>query len=136
MATIKQKSVIVDVEGGKRIEVRRMRNKPMRDFSRKFAEVLTGALRGAPAEITIGRILIDKAAEIIAGADELITLLCTQSTDLSLDEFDNLDSLAASAVLDAALAVNFDDEIKNSWAGIGAKIAALMPAKHSGTTKS
>ncbi len=135
MATIKQKSVIVDIEGGKRIEVRRMRWKGTRDFFRKFAEVIGALYKGASADATLGKLLVEKAPELISGSDELVTLLCTQSTDLSLDELDNLDVLSASEVLRCSLELNLDDELKNSWAGIGARIAGLMPAKSSAMTK-
>lgn len=136
MPTIKQKTVVVDIEGGKRIEVRRMRWKAAREFYRKIGALLATVYRDAPLESSeerkpgqFAKLMFAKLPDVISSSDELVTHLCTQSTDLSTDEFDNLDNLSALAVLDAALSVNCDDEIKNSFAGIGQKVAGLLPAK-------
>lgn len=134
MSTIKQKTVLVTAEDGSRIEVRRMAWKGLRDFLRSLANVVRSIYQGSTPEQPTWALILAKLPEIITGSDELVVILCTKSTDLKPDEFDNLDALTASNVLSAAIGVNFDDEVKNSLAGIVGKIAALMPAAKPTTT--
>lgn len=136
MASIKQKSVIVEVEadaegkGARKITVRRMPWKYQRDFLKAFAKAVQAILQGKKeGGLTIGQIVLDRLADIVGQSDELVTILCTGSTGLSLDEFDQLDGLVASEVLRQAIDVNFDEELKNSFAGIAVALAALMPAE-------
>jgi hypothetical protein len=124
--TIKQKTTFIEIEGGKRIEVRRMRWRAMRDFLRKLGAIVATFKKSSPDE-KLGAVIFARLPELVEGSDELITLLCTESTGLSLDDFGNLDALSASAVLAAALEINCDDEIKNSLAGIAKSVAGLIP---------
>ena len=143
MNTIKQKTAIVTIEGGpgaaeQTIEVRRMRWKAAREFLRKLAGVVTqlihdgklGQLAAAEGleKLNLLDVLAGQLPTIVEQSEELIMLLVTQSTSLTAEQFDALDALAASEVLNAALGVNCDDDLKNSWAGIAAKLTALMPA--------
>jgi hypothetical protein len=143
MNTIKQKTATVTIEGGpgaaeQTIEVRRMRWKAAREFLRKLAGVVTqlihdgklGQLAAAEGleKLNLLDVLAGQLPAIVEQSEELIMLLVTQSTSLTAEQFDALDALAASEVLNAALGVNCDDDLKNSWAGIAAKLTALMPA--------
>jgi hypothetical protein len=138
MSTIKQKTAVVEIEGGPRFELHRMRWKPTKEFLRKLAAVVTqlireGRLGQLSAADGTGKLsfldaLAAQIPAIIEQSEELVTLLVTQSTDLTPEKFDELDALAASELLSAALEVNCDQELKNSWAGIVAKVAALLPA--------
>jgi hypothetical protein len=128
MSTIKQKSAFIEIEGGKRIEVRRMRWRSMRDFLRALAKVVATVYpsqSSAPA-LPVGMALFAKLPELVAGSDELVTLLCTGSTDLSLEDFANLDSLSACQVLAESIKLNCDDELKNCLAGIAESVAGLI----------
>lgn len=128
MSTIKQKSAFVEIEGGKRIEVRRMRWKSSRDFLRELARLVTSIRPSAPTENGAwASAIFANIPEIIAGSDVLVTLLCTSSTGLSLEEFGELDALTALEVLRESLAINCDDEVKNSLAGIAGALSGLMP---------
>jgi hypothetical protein len=129
MSTIKQKTVTVENIDGKTVEVRRMRWKSAREFLKKFSAIASALYKDAPAGISFGELLISRLAEIIGGSDELVLLLVTGSTEFKPDEIDALDALSVLEILAAAMKVNFDDELKKSLAGIGAEVAALMPAK-------
>jgi hypothetical protein len=120
-----------------------MRWKDARVFFKKLAALATAIYgkNSAPAtdtpattdivqpEPSFADRLFQNLPAIIEGSDDLVTTICTKSTELSADKFDELDQAAAMAVLQAALEVNYDEETKNCLAGIGAKLAALMPAK-------
>ena len=131
MQTIKQKTVLVQIEGGQSIEVRRMRWKSMREFLKKLAGAVSKIYGMVPAgdAPTILALLAGRLPEILAASDELSTLLVTGSTDLTAEALDNLDTVAAAAVIQAAIDLNLDEETKNSWAGIGRSVRALMPAE-------
>jgi hypothetical protein len=141
METIKQKTVVLEIEGGPRIEVKRMRWKAAREFLRKLGAVVSKIFvdgrvaagaeatgHGMPELSVIERIAVQLPA-IIEQSEELATLLCTQSTGLTAQELDNLDLLAGAEVLRTALEVNLDDETKNSFAGSAARIRGVMPAR-------
>jgi hypothetical protein len=139
MDTIKQKTAVIEIEGGPRIEVRRMRWKAAREFLRKLGAVVSKIfIDGRLATVTDGDgktplPLIEGLAlqlpQIIEQSEELATLICTQSTGLTATELDNLDLLAGAEVLRVSLEVNLDDETKNSFAGIAERIKAAMPAR-------
>jgi hypothetical protein len=128
MNTIKQKSAFVEIDGGKRIEVRRLRWRAMRDFLRVLAKVVTAVYPSTPPApgSSWGAALFSKIPELVAGSDELVTILCTGSTNLTAEEFADLDGLVACEVIRASLAVNCDEEIKNSLAGIVGAVSGLM----------
>ena len=137
MTTIKQKTAIVELEavngqGGRRIVVHRMNWRAQRDFLKKLAvavQALLAARAAAPErEASLAQLVLSRLTELVAQSDELVNVLCLGSTGLSLDEFDALDSLAAAELLRLSLELNFDDELKNSFAGIVATLAGLMPA--------
>jgi len=138
--TIKQKSAFVQIEGGKRIEVRRMRWKAARAMLRMLGEVVVklysgGNLKQVADAQSLGDAagaaqgFIPQVATIIAQSDELAMHLATQSTDLTSEEFDELDIATASEVIAQAFAVNFDIELKNSWASVIAAVKGLTLAK-------
>lgn len=132
MATIKQKSGVVEIEGegGRRIVVHRMPWKAQREFLKKFAIAVQGILAARTAEaVDMMPAIMGRLPEIVSQSDELLNVLCLGSTGLTLDEFDGLDSLAATEVIRLSLEINFDDELKNSFAGIVGTLAALMPAQ-------
>lgn len=132
--TIKQRVEVIELADGRRMEVRRMSWKAMRDFLRRLAAVITTVYTQSKPEDTRVAILLNKLPEIIGASDELVALLCTKSTGLTLDQFDETDALSASQILDAALKVNCDEELKNCWAGIAVKVVALMPANKTTTS--
>lgn len=139
MSTIKQKTAFVEVEGAERIAIHRMKNKATRDFLKQLAALLIKLHRDG----LFGRKATDAAPEtptslidtilpqlpaLIGEAEELVAHIITSSTKLTLAEYDELDALAASEVLRVALATTYDDELKNSWAGIVGSVLA-GPAK-------
>lgn len=128
MSTIKQKSAFVETEGGKRVEVRRMRWKGARDFLRSLARVVMAAYppENAAMGLPLAATILGNLKEIVTGSDELATLLCVQSTGLTVDEFDELDALSACRILEESLKINCDDEIKKCLAGIAESVAGLI----------
>jgi hypothetical protein len=133
MDTIKQKTALVKFEGAPHIEVRRMRWKATREFLKLFGRAYTGFIKGAMSA-GLGEnqklAIIAQLPELIAQSDVLSAYLVTNATDLTAEQLDALDGLVASEVLRVALEINLDGEIKNSFAGIGAAIMAMMPAKN------
>jgi hypothetical protein len=139
MDTIKQKTAVVEVEGGQRIEVRRMRWKPAREFLALFGRAYTDFIKAAMSA-GLGEnqklAIVAQLPDLIAQSDVLSGYLITAATELTAEQLDALDALVASEVLRVALEINLDDEIKNSFAGIGAVITAMMPAKRGQTMTS
>lgn len=142
MNTIKQVTRYVEAPDGRKIAVSRMPWKGMRDFLRKVAVLVTlviansGAKRteaaegqDAPAPRSLFAVILEQLPEIITGSDELVMLVCTQSTQLSLEEFDALDSLTALKIIEEALSINCDDETKKSCSAIAHHLAGLMPER-------
>lgn len=128
--SIKQKKRSVAVEG-RTIEVRRMRWKAAREFLRKLGAAVAGLIKGGGGTGSEGFSIagvVSLLPELIAQTDELATHLVINSTDLTAEQFDGLDALEAAEVLRTAVEINLDDEIKNSFAGIAERAAALMPA--------
>lgn len=134
MDTIKQKTVVVQIDGGQPIEVRRMLWKPTKEFLRKLGEVVTKVARDArpDADRTTIRLTLDSVLNqlpaLIDSSDELITILITRSSSVTAEQLDGFDNLVALALLNAALEVNFDQELKNFSGGIVEKIGAILPA--------
>lgn len=124
--TIKQKSITLEFDSSKVI-VRRMYWKAAKDFLKMLAKHL-GGLGTDLANV------LPKLPEVIGSVDELSTFLVVNSTDLSAEDFDKLDLAQAAAVIEAAVELNAGAELKNSFAGIAAALAGLMPAR-GGTTK-
>jgi hypothetical protein len=137
MSTVKQKQAIVTVEPAesgaeaRRIIVHRMTWKAQRAFLRKLADVVTDILRvkKGEREVKLQDLFLGNLASLVASSDELISILCLGSTGMKLEEFDALESTVALEVLKVAMELNFDDETKNSFAGIRESLAALMPAE-------
>lgn len=135
MSTIKQKKVTIEIEGFRAVEVRRMRWKSMREFLRKLAEIVSKVAANASQDQSLRALVLGKLPEIISGSDELVSFLCVESSDVTIAELNELDALAVSAVLGAALSVNCDEEIKNCWGGIVANLGAVMSPAPKQTTK-
>jgi hypothetical protein len=132
MDTIKQKTALVKFEGAPHIEVRRMRWKATRQFLKLFGNAYTDFIKGAMEgglEENQKLAILAQLPNLIAQSEVLSTYLVTNATDLTAEQLDALDGLLATEVLRVALEINLDDEIKNSFAGIGAAIVAMMPAK-------
>jgi hypothetical protein len=138
MSTIKQKTAFVEVEGMDRITIRRMKNKATREFVKQLGALLLklhregffGRKPAAEGETPASFFdtLLPQLPALIADAEELVSHVITSSTDLSLAQYDDLDALVASEVLRVALDTTYDDELKNSWAGIVGSVLA-GPAK-------
>lgn len=140
MSTIKQKELIVETIGGQKITVRRMRWKAAAQFLRKFAAAYKliyadkklDAVKFSADGMSIGadatKGFLTIITELVDTAEDLAAHLASSSTDLSREEFDQLDMLAGFDVLAAAISLNFDDELKKSLAGIGTAAKALIPA--------
>jgi hypothetical protein len=114
-----------------------MRWKATRQFLKLFGNAYTDFIKGAMSSGLAENqklAIVSQLPELIAQSDVLSAFLVTSATDLTAEQLDALDGLVASEVLRVALEVNLDDEIKNSFAGIGAAVAALMPAKKTQTS--
>jgi len=140
MSTIKQKSAFVEVEGGKRIEVRRMKWKGARAMLKMLSDVVTKLYAGDGLQSVVDADSLAKAAGaaqgflprlgvIVQQSDEILQHLATQSTDLTSEDFDALDIATASEVIAQAFAINFDAELKNSWGNVVGVVQALMLPK-------
>ena len=73
--------------------------------------------------------LIPRIGVLIQQSDEILQHLATHSTELTSEEFDNLDIATASEVIAQAFAVNFDAELKNSWGSVVGTVQALTAPK-------
>jgi hypothetical protein len=140
MSTIKQKSAFVQIEGGKRIEVRRMKWKAARAMLKMLSDVVTKLYAGDGLQSVVEADSLAKAAGaaqgfiprlgvIVQQSDEILQHLATQSTDLTSEDFDALDIATASEVIAQAFAINFDTELKNSWGNVVGVVQALMLPK-------
>ena len=129
--TLKQRKIIVPVGDGQ-IIVRRMYHKPMREFIKLLVGVLSTRAdlfkKGADGSMQIFSFetLIAKLPEIIASVDQLADFAIAHCTD-------DAGPLIAEAtfpewmdLLRAALELNCGEELKNSFAGIGAALAPLL----------
>ncbi len=136
--TIKQRTAPFTLADGTAIVVRRMPWKAACAFIMKLGAHLSGiagdyyaTLRaqtaGTLAPDFIGAIL-PKLPDLIGNSEELAAYLIEHSTGLPRDQVDKLDLGDALAIIDLALGLNTGADLKNSCAGIGAKLAALMPA--------
>lgn len=133
MNTLKQKTVTVELEDGRRIEVRRMTWKAMRDFLRRLASLVTGMYVGAKAD-GAATPMMARLNEVVTNSDELIAFICTSTTKLTTDDLDQMDALAVMKILEAALNLNCDEDTKNSWAGIAGSVTSMLSAKGETTT--
>lgn len=137
--TIKQRTrpvVIAAATGERTITVRRLAWKSARNF---FAELSTtlalvfGAMRpaapaadGAAPPPARSDNFFDQLPKIVLESDKLIGLLLSGATDLSADELATLDWGDVLALTDAALALNTDEEIKNSCAGVMGSVLGFV----------
>jgi hypothetical protein len=130
MDTIKSKSKTVELESGRRIKVQRMRWKAARGWLRKFGDSMSKMMSGGLFDENAGiSELLKSLPAIIEQSDSLVADLVAASTPLKPEEFDELDTLEASAVIQAAVEVNFDDDLKNCWSGVLKGISTLMGSK-------
>jgi hypothetical protein len=140
--TIKQKTVAIDIDGGKRVTVKRMRWKAARQFLGELARCVAdicGDGKGAKLLSAAGsdeaqffaelQGILDRLSELVQESDSLMMLLATESTDMTAEQIDDLDVLSASEILKAAFEVNMDADLKNCWTGMLGSLRAFMPAK-------
>lgn len=121
--TIKQKTIQVPLDdSSSTVTVRRMYWKAAREFLKMLAQHV-GKLG-----VTDASAMMQKLPEVIASADELATFLILNSTDLKPEQLDALDIVQAATILQHAIELNAGDELKNSFAGIAAALARIMPA--------
>lgn len=145
--TIKQRSRTVsirDATGTRSIHARRMRWKAAKTFYADLAKVVAALFtpRSNSSEFKVPssesgptrnpepgtQNFWSLLPSIVQESDQLVAQLLTNTTDLSADELDSLDYGDVLALLEAALEVNLDDEIKNSCAGVVARIRAFYAA--------
>lgn len=140
-ASIKQRFGVVTIEpaepGGelRKIVVRRMPWSAQRALHRQIANIIRDAVSNrAPAEKTedvrgvLTSAIMLRLPEVVASSDEMLDTLILGSTEMKLDEFQRLDSLVALEVIRVSLEINFDEELKNSFAAIVNNLAGLMVA--------
>lgn len=148
MSTIKQRTRPVPIAGatGERtITVRRLAWKNARSFFTEFSTTLAliwgAGSKSTPAAAAGGDApppvrsenLFDQLPQIVLASDKLIALLLTGATDLTADELNGLDWGDVLELTHAALALNTDDEIKNSSAGVMGSVLGFVSQT---TTKS
>ncbi len=119
--TIKQKFVTIEFDNRK-VVVRRMYWKAAKSFMKMLAAHVSKLGVTNAAEI------LPKLSEVIVSTDELLTFLVVNSSDITAEDLENLDLAQAAALVHVALEVNAGDELKNSFAGIAAALAGLLPA--------
>jgi hypothetical protein len=148
MRTIKQKTEIIDIEGFKKVTVRRMYWRAADTFIKALFDDIAkvyalrpllengGKPEENPTDATIMgvpacemNLIADKLPEILSSAEDLVIQLVTECTDLTAEEFDRLDTLAAATILQVSLEINLDDELKKCFAGMVNAIGGLIPAK-------
>lgn len=127
--TIKQRSITVPTAGGD-VVVRRMRWKAAREFMLALAGQI-GAVglieKARAAEVALSaEFLLGKIGELIKGTESLVAMLVCNTTTLTSEQVDQLDLLELSEIIEAAIALNLGDELKNCWAGIAQRIKALV----------
>jgi hypothetical protein len=134
--TIKQKVVRVEIGPDNYVEVHRMRWKAMRSFIKSLGALMAKAYGSAPKEGGPGVIslLLSRLPEVIEASEGLTVILIEGSTELAAAQFDDLEAIAAAKILKAVIDLNMDDETKNSFAGVGDSLRALMPAAESPPT--
>ena len=154
--TIKQRTQLVpirDSTGYRTVTVRRLKWKNAKSFYANLATVVAklfasrtsesrvassesvptepGALTPDPVTAESG--FFAKLPAIVRDSDALVNALLTGTTDFTAEQLNELDYGDVLALLEAALAVNLDDEIKNSCAGVAAKIRAFYAAAPAAT---
>lgn len=127
--TIKQK--IIPLELGsetedKRVNAHRMAWKPAREFLKKLSGHFQAL--GIDGELKASDVMA-KLPDLITSADDLLAHLLEHSIDLPPEEIDALDIAQVAGCIEAALELNLGDELKNSFAGIAARIGALATTK-------
>lgn len=143
--TIKQKTKTVNREEGAPIVVRRMRWKAARAVMKaigraaaelkqndQFGKDLAAAMSQSEGDLlafgaSCGSVVLSAAPVIINSSDSVVELLVTSTTDLDAAAFDDLDMHVAAEVISAAVELNFDEELKNSFGGLRRAAEALMP---------
>ncbi|MBS0632013.1 MAG: hypothetical protein JSS11_08880 [Verrucomicrobia bacterium] len=137
MSTIKQRTrpvVIAAATGERTITVRRLAWKSAKTFFAELSSTLAlvfGSARQATPSPEIGTPspapnFWDQLPRIILESDKLVTHLLTGATDLTADELAVLDWGDVLGLTDAALALNTDDEIKNSCAGVMGSVLGFV----------
>lgn len=143
METIKQKKVTVKRAEGGDIVVRRMRWKAARSLLKKISTALGSFKKSDELQKDLatmmnrsdqeddaflaaaGNVMLTAFPSLADSLDELLMDLALASTDMSEGDFDELDTLTASEVITAAISINFDAELKNSWSGLAKTFGAL-----------
>ncbi len=144
MSTIKQRTrsvVIAAATGERTITVRRLAWKSAKSFFAELSSTLAlvfGATRKTASSQEPGTQnpepnFWDQLPRLILESDKLVALLLTGATDLTADELAALDWGDVLALTHAALALNTDDEIKNSCAGVMGSVLGFVAQT---TTKS
>lgn len=140
MSTIKQRIrpvIIAAATGERTITVRRLAWKNAKSFFSELSSTLAlvfGSTRRAmrnPEPETQNQApaspnFWDQLPRIILESDKLVTHLLTGATDLTADELAGLDWGDVLGLTDAALALNTDDEIKNSCAGVMGSVLGFV----------
>lgn len=121
--TICQRTITLKL-GDREVTVRRMYWKAARAFIKKLATHLTG-IASSGTDLSA---ILPKLPELITSADDLTADLVSGSTDFTAEQIDQLDVAQFAAILDAAIELNLGEDLKNSFAGIAAKLEALIPA--------
>ena len=145
METIKQRSlsvIIHDATGDRSVRVRRLSWKAAKSFyadlARVFAQLFAaprskGDTPREPTPEAPQSSFLAKLPELILQSDTLVADLLTHTTALTAAEIDALDYGDVLSLIASALAVNLDEEIKNSCAGVVAQIRGFYAAAPAAT---
>lgn len=150
--TIKQKSIDVPLDEGGRVLVRRMRWKAQRAFLRSLVheirtymadETLAALMKAETREdkLAVVPAMLEKIPALIESSEGLISMLITATTGLTAeaqdgDGADGLTGHDVARILQAALSINLDAELKNSWTGIGMSLVGMVPGSKMTTRSS
>jgi hypothetical protein len=122
------KSITLDLDG-KSVVVHRLNYKAARPFLKQLAAVAGALYKDVTPDASPRGFVFAKLPEIVASSDELITALCVGSTNLTAEDFGNLDTISALELLKTAMAVNFDEAFitaaKNFVTSVSATFSVL-----------
>jgi hypothetical protein len=128
METIKSKTVAVVLGDGQNVSVKRMKWKAARDFLKKLSAL---AIAIAPKLKEAKAAPFDFVAmlpQVMNHGEDLINHVLRHSTSLTVEQVDELEVDDVLKVLGAAFLLNYDEELKNFFAGIGRNLEAQPSA--------
>jgi len=144
--SISQRTVDVETTFG-RITVRRLPWKKTLLFLKTLAgnftlvQDLLRSARGAADEpsadkLNLVALLLPKLPDVVLGVEGLADLLLQHAAGIERERIESLDTVDALRLIEAALEVNLDDDLKNSCAGIAGRLGVMAAISAKSSAKS